>query len=128
MTRIHLKKKDVVKSSAKGISIELDHELPVAILDVPQEPGICEYIKEVLGRVKEAERIVRDDDEAYPEEEVNVMMKGTRMTLTREAVIDEATRRGGIVVDDQFYDAQVGRRAQHVNTKKDQEILPSSAQ
>ncbi|GAB2288049.1 hypothetical protein Dimus_022394 [Dionaea muscipula] len=37
MTRIHLKKKDVVKSSVKGISIEFDHELPVAILDVPQE-------------------------------------------------------------------------------------------
>ncbi|GAB2303044.1 hypothetical protein Dimus_037036 [Dionaea muscipula] len=38
MTGIHLKKKDVVKSSAKGISIEFDHERPVAILDVPQEP------------------------------------------------------------------------------------------
>ncbi|GAB2290492.1 hypothetical protein Dimus_024769, partial [Dionaea muscipula] len=28
MTRIHLKKKDVVKSSVKGISIEFDHERP----------------------------------------------------------------------------------------------------
>ncbi|GAB2279963.1 hypothetical protein Dimus_014599 [Dionaea muscipula] len=46
MTRIHLKKKDVVKSSAKGISIELDHERPVAILDVPRRTGIREYIKE----------------------------------------------------------------------------------
>ncbi|GAB2298021.1 hypothetical protein Dimus_032102 [Dionaea muscipula] len=47
MTRIHLKKKDVVKSSAKGISIEFDHERLVAILDVPRRTGICEYIKEV---------------------------------------------------------------------------------
>ncbi|GAB2283034.1 hypothetical protein Dimus_017565, partial [Dionaea muscipula] len=34
MTVIHLKKKDVVKSSVKGISIEFDHEQSVAILDV----------------------------------------------------------------------------------------------
>ncbi|GAB2284398.1 hypothetical protein Dimus_018852 [Dionaea muscipula] len=47
MTVIHLKKKDVVKSSVKGISIEFDHERSVAILDVPGRTGICEYIKEV---------------------------------------------------------------------------------
>ncbi|GAB2276277.1 hypothetical protein Dimus_011008 [Dionaea muscipula] len=47
MTVIHLKKKDVVKSSVKGISIEFDHEQCVAILDVLEEAGICEYIKEV---------------------------------------------------------------------------------
>ncbi|GAB2266353.1 hypothetical protein Dimus_001362 [Dionaea muscipula] len=34
MTVIHLKKKDVVKTSVKGISIEFDHEQSVAILDV----------------------------------------------------------------------------------------------
>ncbi|GAB2265536.1 hypothetical protein Dimus_000584 [Dionaea muscipula] len=47
MTVIHLKKKDVVKSSVKGISIEFDHEQLAAILDVPGRTGICEYIKEV---------------------------------------------------------------------------------
>ncbi|GAB2266403.1 hypothetical protein Dimus_001412 [Dionaea muscipula] len=47
MRVIHLKKKDVVKSSVKGISIEFDHEQSVAILDVPGRTGICEYIKEV---------------------------------------------------------------------------------
>ncbi|GAB2293072.1 hypothetical protein Dimus_027289 [Dionaea muscipula] len=47
MTVIHLKKKDVVKSSVKGISIEFDHERLAAILDVPGRTGICEYIKEV---------------------------------------------------------------------------------
>ncbi|GAB2278692.1 hypothetical protein Dimus_013366 [Dionaea muscipula] len=47
MTVIHLKKKDVVKSSVKDISIEFDHERLAAILDVPGRTGICEYIKEV---------------------------------------------------------------------------------
>ncbi|GAB2275699.1 hypothetical protein Dimus_010453 [Dionaea muscipula] len=47
MTVIHLKKKNVVKSSVKGISIEFDHERLAAILDVPGRTGICEYIKEV---------------------------------------------------------------------------------
>ncbi|GAB2268282.1 hypothetical protein Dimus_003257 [Dionaea muscipula] len=46
MTVIHLKTKDVVKSSVKGISIEFDHERLAAILDVPGRTGICEYIKE----------------------------------------------------------------------------------
>ncbi|GAB2273005.1 hypothetical protein Dimus_007818, partial [Dionaea muscipula] len=40
-------KKDIVKSSVKGISIEFDHERLAAILDVPGRTGICEYIKEV---------------------------------------------------------------------------------
>ncbi|GAB2266304.1 hypothetical protein Dimus_001318 [Dionaea muscipula] len=47
MTVIHLKKKDVVKSSVKGISIEFDHERLAVILDVLGRTGICEYIKEV---------------------------------------------------------------------------------
>ncbi|GAB2284173.1 hypothetical protein Dimus_018640 [Dionaea muscipula] len=47
MTVIHLKKKDVVKSSVKGISIEFDHERLAVILDMPGRTGICEYIKEV---------------------------------------------------------------------------------
>ncbi|GAB2297544.1 hypothetical protein Dimus_031642 [Dionaea muscipula] len=47
MTVIHLKKKDVVKSSVKGISFEFDHERLATILGVPGRTGICEYIKEV---------------------------------------------------------------------------------
>ncbi|GAB2284225.1 hypothetical protein Dimus_018691 [Dionaea muscipula] len=47
MTVIHLKKKDIVKSSVKGISIEFDHERLATILGVPGRTGICEYIKEV---------------------------------------------------------------------------------
>ncbi|GAB2268603.1 hypothetical protein Dimus_003558 [Dionaea muscipula] len=55
MTVIHLKKKDVVKSCVKGISIEFDHERLAAILDVPGRTGICEYIKEVW---EESRRLV----------------------------------------------------------------------
>ncbi|GAB2290304.1 hypothetical protein Dimus_024583 [Dionaea muscipula] len=46
MTVIHLKKKDVVKSSVKGIGIEFDHERLATILGVPGRNGMCEYIKE----------------------------------------------------------------------------------
>ncbi|GAB2288232.1 hypothetical protein Dimus_022573, partial [Dionaea muscipula] len=47
MTRIHLKKKDVVKSSVKGISIEFDHERPVAILDAEE----CNKRDETFSKV-----------------------------------------------------------------------------
>ncbi|GAB2286011.1 hypothetical protein Dimus_020434 [Dionaea muscipula] len=56
MTIIHLKKKDVVKSSVKGISIEFDHEQCVAILDVHwKKLECCEYIEEVW---EESRRLV----------------------------------------------------------------------
>ncbi|GAB2271241.1 hypothetical protein Dimus_006083 [Dionaea muscipula] len=42
----HLRKKDVIKSSVKGIGIEFDHERLATILGVPSRNGICEYIKE----------------------------------------------------------------------------------
>ncbi|GAB2299220.1 hypothetical protein Dimus_033291 [Dionaea muscipula] len=47
MTVSHLKKKDVIRSSVKGISIEFDHEQLATILGVPGRNRICEYIKEV---------------------------------------------------------------------------------
>ncbi|GAB2283544.1 hypothetical protein Dimus_018050 [Dionaea muscipula] len=47
MTVSHLKKRDVIKSSVKGISIEIDHERLATILGVPGRNGICEYIKGV---------------------------------------------------------------------------------
>ncbi|GAB2290536.1 hypothetical protein Dimus_024815 [Dionaea muscipula] len=44
----HLKKKDVVKSSVKGVVIEFDHDKLASILGVPGNNGICEYIKDKL--------------------------------------------------------------------------------
>ncbi|GAB2295816.1 hypothetical protein Dimus_029971 [Dionaea muscipula] len=42
----HLRKKDVIKSSVKGIDIEFDHERLATILGVHSENGMREYIKE----------------------------------------------------------------------------------
>ncbi|GAB2285522.1 hypothetical protein Dimus_019971, partial [Dionaea muscipula] len=52
MTVIHLKKKDVVKSSMKGVAIEFDHVKSASILSVPGKNGICEYIKDVWEESK----------------------------------------------------------------------------
>ncbi|GAB2273951.1 hypothetical protein Dimus_008722 [Dionaea muscipula] len=52
MTVIHLKKKDVVKSSVKGVAIEFDHDRLASILGVPRKNGICEYIKDVWEESK----------------------------------------------------------------------------
>ncbi|GAB2268705.1 hypothetical protein Dimus_003654 [Dionaea muscipula] len=52
MTVIHLKKKDVVKSSVKGVAIEFDHDKLASILGVPRKNGICEYIKDVWEESK----------------------------------------------------------------------------
>ncbi|GAB2269295.1 hypothetical protein Dimus_004218, partial [Dionaea muscipula] len=52
MTVIHLKKKDVVKSSVKGVAIEFDHDRLASILGGPGKNGICEYIKDVWEESK----------------------------------------------------------------------------
>ncbi|GAB2285846.1 hypothetical protein Dimus_020286 [Dionaea muscipula] len=52
MSVIHLKKKDVVKSSVKGVVIEFDHDKLATILGVPGNNGICEYIKDVWEESK----------------------------------------------------------------------------
>ncbi|GAB2299170.1 hypothetical protein Dimus_033242 [Dionaea muscipula] len=115
MTVIHLKKKDVVKSSVKGISIEFDHERLATILGVPGRTGICEYIKEVWEESREngiwwignGENRRRDNDVAAPEEEAEKEDERNKDDFDWEAVIDEATVEGESGSDDQFYDAQV---------------------
>ncbi|GAB2278234.1 hypothetical protein Dimus_012925 [Dionaea muscipula] len=52
MTVIHLKMKDVVKSSVKGVAIEFDHVKLASILGVPGKNRICEYIKDVWEESK----------------------------------------------------------------------------
>ncbi|GAB2290546.1 hypothetical protein Dimus_024825 [Dionaea muscipula] len=133
MTVIHLKKRDVVKSSVKGISIEFDHERLATILGVPGRTGICEYIKEVweesryakpldiTRRIANDETITaarrvksrsgenrrRDNDVDAPEEEAEKEDERNKDDFDWEAVIDEATVEGESGSDDQFYDAQV---------------------
>ncbi|GAB2288287.1 hypothetical protein Dimus_022627 [Dionaea muscipula] len=52
MTMIHLKKKDVVKTSVKGVAIEFDHLKLASILGIPRNNEICEYIKDVWEESK----------------------------------------------------------------------------
>ncbi|GAB2297613.1 hypothetical protein Dimus_031705 [Dionaea muscipula] len=52
MTLIYLKKKDVVKSSVRGVAIEFDHLKLASILGIPGNNGICEYIQDVWEESK----------------------------------------------------------------------------
>ncbi|GAB2265514.1 hypothetical protein Dimus_000564 [Dionaea muscipula] len=52
MTLTHLKKKDVVKTSVRGVVIEFDHLKLASILGIPGNNGICEYIKDVWEESK----------------------------------------------------------------------------
>ncbi|GAB2278553.1 hypothetical protein Dimus_013230, partial [Dionaea muscipula] len=52
MTVIHLKKKDVVKASLKGVAIEFDHLKLASILGIPGNNGVCEYIKDIWEESK----------------------------------------------------------------------------
>ncbi|GAB2286705.1 hypothetical protein Dimus_021100 [Dionaea muscipula] len=47
LTLVHYKKKDIARSSVRGVDIEFDNLRWASILGVPGNSGICEYIKEV---------------------------------------------------------------------------------
>ncbi|GAB2273812.1 hypothetical protein Dimus_008586 [Dionaea muscipula] len=53
LTMSHYKKKEVARSSVRGVDIEFDSERLVSILGIPGNNGICEYIKEALVRIGE---------------------------------------------------------------------------
>ncbi|GAB2292709.1 hypothetical protein Dimus_026946 [Dionaea muscipula] len=52
LTLVHYKKKDVARSSVRGVYIEFDHMRLAFILGIPGHNGICEYIKEVWEESK----------------------------------------------------------------------------
>ncbi|GAB2265966.1 hypothetical protein Dimus_000998 [Dionaea muscipula] len=100
MTMIHLKKKDVVKSSVKGVAIEFDHDKLVSILGVSGKNEICEYIKDVWEESKYTKLL----------EITRTFTNDETLTAARRvkcAVIDEAAEQGESGSDDQFFDAQV---------------------
>ncbi|GAB2296850.1 hypothetical protein Dimus_030951 [Dionaea muscipula] len=102
MTVIHLKKKDVVKSSVKGIGIEFDHERLATILGVPQ--GIESVnISKRCGRSQRSGENRRRDDVDAPEVEED---EGNKDDFDWEAVIDEATVEGESGSGERFYDAE----------------------
>ncbi|GAB2267812.1 hypothetical protein Dimus_002788, partial [Dionaea muscipula] len=82
LTLSHYKKKEVARSSVRGVEIEFDHLKLASILGVPGNNGISEEVNE-------------------EEEEQN------QLDFDWEAVNDEATLQGESGSDDQFFDAQV---------------------
>ncbi|GAB2294474.1 hypothetical protein Dimus_028680 [Dionaea muscipula] len=87
MNLIHLKKKDIVKTSVQGVAIEFDHLKLASILGIPVNNGICEYIKDVWEESKYTKRL----------------------EITRKFANDETlteARRGESGSDDQFFNAQ----------------------
>ncbi|GAB2281682.1 hypothetical protein Dimus_016253 [Dionaea muscipula] len=126
MTLTHLKKKDVVKTSVRGVAIEFDHLKLTSILGIPGNNGICEYIKDVWEESKYTKPLEitrrfandetltaarrtgenrRSDDEiAAPAEEVHE--EEVQNDFNWEAVIDEAADQGESGSVEKFYDTE----------------------
>ncbi|GAB2275687.1 hypothetical protein Dimus_010441 [Dionaea muscipula] len=128
MTVIHLKKKDVVKSSITGVAIEFDHLKLASTLGIPGNNGICEYIKDVWEESKytkpleitrffandetltaarrvKSENRRRDDEVDAPEEEAEKEVEA-QMDFDWEAVIDEAADQGESGSGEKFFDTE----------------------
>ncbi|GAB2273093.1 hypothetical protein Dimus_007900 [Dionaea muscipula] len=101
MTVIHLKKKDIVKSSVKGVAVEFDHEKLASILGIPGNNGICEYVKDVWEESKR-----RDDNVDAPEGEAEKEEERNQDDFDWEAVIEEAAVEGETGSGEKFYDAE----------------------
>ncbi|GAB2290595.1 hypothetical protein Dimus_024877 [Dionaea muscipula] len=69
MAVIHLKKKDIVKSSVKGVAVEFDHEKLASILGVPGKNGILVEEAAVEGESDSGEKFydAEDKDQGSPE-------------------------------------------------------------
>ncbi|GAB2294902.1 hypothetical protein Dimus_029093 [Dionaea muscipula] len=52
LTMRHYKKKEVARSSVRGVEIEFDHLRLASILGIPGNNGICEYIKDAWEESK----------------------------------------------------------------------------
>ncbi|GAB2290762.1 hypothetical protein Dimus_025034 [Dionaea muscipula] len=72
MTVIHLKKKDIVKSSVKGVAVEFDHEKSASILGIPETMG-SEVVEEaaVEGESGSGEKFYDAEDKDQSSPEVN---------------------------------------------------------
>ncbi|GAB2266808.1 hypothetical protein Dimus_001797 [Dionaea muscipula] len=134
MTVAHLKKKDIVKSSVKGVAVEFDHEKLASILGIPGNNGIYEYVKDVWEESKyikplEITRRRRDDDVDAPEEEAEEEAEGNKDDFDWEAVIDEATVEGESGSGEKFYDAEdKDQSSPEVNEEIPAVVPQSSAQ
>ncbi|GAB2280732.1 hypothetical protein Dimus_015358 [Dionaea muscipula] len=108
MSVIHLKKKDVVKSSVKGVVMEFDHE----------------KLATILGN---GENRRRDDDVDAPEEEVEEEEEGNPADFDWEAVIDEAAVEGESGSGEKFYDAEDKEQGSPEVTEEISAAVPQSS-
>ncbi|GAB2281023.1 hypothetical protein Dimus_015635 [Dionaea muscipula] len=123
LTMSHNRKKDVARSSVRGVEIEFDHMMLASILDIPvdkqgEEPKrydyfedtfltMCKLIRENgVWWIGTGENRRRDDEVVAPAEEVHEEEE-VQNDFDWEAVVDEATVQGESGSDDQFFDAQV---------------------
>ncbi|GAB2278699.1 hypothetical protein Dimus_013373 [Dionaea muscipula] len=135
MTVIHLKKKDIVKSSVKGVAVEFDHEKLASILGIPGNNGICEYVKDVWEESKyikpieitrSGENRRRDDVIDAPIEEEE---EGNKADFDWEEIIYEAAVEGESGLGEKFYDAEDKEQGSpEVNEEIPAAIPQSSAQ
>ncbi|GAB2290370.1 hypothetical protein Dimus_024650 [Dionaea muscipula] len=95
MTVIHLKKKDIVKTSVRGVAIEFDHLKLASILGIPGNNGIWT-----------GENRRRDDEIEAPAEDVHEEEVEDQNDFNWEVVIDEAAVQGESGSGEKFYDAE----------------------
>ncbi|GAB2266365.1 hypothetical protein Dimus_001374 [Dionaea muscipula] len=93
ITVTHLKKRDVVKSSVKGVAIEFDHDKLASVLGVLGMNGICEYIKDVWEESKYTKPL-----------EITRRFANDETHMVARRVKSEQGESGS---DDQFFYAQV---------------------
>ncbi|GAB2287793.1 hypothetical protein Dimus_022153 [Dionaea muscipula] len=133
LTMSHNRKKDVARSKVRGVEIVFDHFQLASILGIPENNGICEYIKEVREEsrytkpleitrrfanddsIMEARRVKsmemkpfqrrRDDEVEAPEEEAEEEVEAQN-DFDWEAVIDKAVNQGESGSGEKFYDAE----------------------
>ncbi|GAB2276343.1 hypothetical protein Dimus_011073 [Dionaea muscipula] len=102
LTMTHFKKKEVAKSSVRGVEFEFDHLRLTSIVGIPRNNGICEYIKDIGT----GENRRRDDEIDAPVEEAEEEEEAENPDFDWEAVVDEAADQGESVLGEKFYDAE----------------------
>ncbi|GAB2279356.1 hypothetical protein Dimus_013998 [Dionaea muscipula] len=156
LTMRHNREKDVARSKVRGVEIVFDHLQLAFILGIPENNGICEYIKEVWEEsrytkpleitrrftnddsIMEARRVKsveikpfqrrRDADNEASAEEENEETEA-RNDFDWEVVIDEAADQGELGSGEKFYDAEDEvQESPEVNEEVPAAVAPSSAQ
>ncbi|GAB2297962.1 hypothetical protein Dimus_032045 [Dionaea muscipula] len=123
LTLVHYKKKDVARSRVRGVDIEFDYMRLASITGVPGNNGICEYMKEEIGKS------AKSYDKAYElcnlnerpltaiwglahhglkrENGASWLSSGENRRRDDEEATPAENEEGESGSDDQFYDAQV---------------------